>query len=102
MIILYVRCIGNLNSKRCGCNGRVSLGVYCCSWWLLFAAVGMVFILGALSVLLVTLNSVSTEVVAIEGCEIILLVYGVLSVFSGVTFFCAYATANVLPIIGLS
>ena len=54
----------------------------------------MVFILGALSVLLVTLNSVSTEVVAIEGCEIILLVYGVLSVFSGVTFFVGLCLCN--------
>ena len=68
--------------------------MYCCTWWLLFAAVGMAVLLGALSVLLVTLNSASTEAVAVEGCEIILLVYGKLSVFSGVTFCAGLCLCN--------
>ena len=35
------------DNRRCACNGRASLGVYCCIWWWLFAAVGLVVILGA-------------------------------------------------------
>ena len=48
---------------------------------------GLVVILGAVSTLLVTLNQVSTEAAVIDECEIFLLVYGVISVLSGLTFF---------------
>ena len=82
------------DNQRCTCNRRVSLGVYCCIWWWLFAAVGMVFILGAVSTLMVTLNQVSTEVAVIEKCEIFLLVYGVFSLLSGVTCFVGLCICN--------
>ena len=82
------------DNQRCTCNGRVSLGVYCSIWWWLFAAVGMVFILGALSTLMVTLNQVSTEVAVIEKCEIFLLVYGVFSLLTGVTCFVGLCICN--------
>ena len=54
----------------------------------------MVFILGAVSTSMVTLNQVSTEVAVIEGCEIFLLVYGVFSLLSGVTFFVSLCICN--------
>ena len=82
------------DNQRCACNRRISLGVYCCIWWWLFVAVGMVFILGALSTLMVTLNQRSTEVAVIEGCEIFLLVYGVFSLLSGVTCFVSLCICN--------
>ena len=54
----------------------------------------MVFILGAVSTLMVTLNQVSTEVAVIEKCEIFLLVYGVFSLLSGVTCFVGLCICN--------
>ena len=87
-------CTDCYDNQRCACNRRVSLGVYCCIWWWLFAAVGLVVVLGAVSTLMVTLNQVSTEVAVIEKCEILLLVYGVLSVLSGLTFFVSLCICN--------
>ena len=54
----------------------------------------MAVILGAVSTFLVTLNQVSTEAAVIEECEIFLLVYGVISVLSGLTFFVGLCLCN--------
>ena len=51
-------------------------------------------VLGAVSTLMVTLNQVLTEVAIIEKCEIFLLVYGVLSLLSGLTFFVSLCICN--------
>lgn len=87
-------CTDCYDNQRCACNRHVSLGMYCCIWWWLFAAVGLVIVLGAVSTLMVTLNQVSTEVAVIEKCEIFLLVYGVLSLLSGLTFFVSLCICN--------
>ena len=54
----------------------------------------MVVVLGAISTLMVTLNQVSTEIAVIEECEIFLLVYGVSSLLSGLTFFVGLCICN--------
>ena len=82
-------CIEDCCDERCACNGRVSLGLYCCIWWLLLAAVGMVIILGAISILLVTQNQEG-----IEECETFLLVYGAISVLCGLTLFVSLCICN--------
>ena len=68
--------------------------MYCCSWWLLFAAVGVAVLLGAISVLFVILNSVSTEVAVVDNCWTILLVYGAISILSGLIFLAALCLCN--------
>lgn len=54
----------------------------------------MSVILGAVSTFLVTLNQVSTEAAVIKECEIFLLVYGLILVLSGLTFFVGLCLCN--------
>ena len=82
-------CIEDCCDERCCCNRRVSLGVYCCIWWSLLTAVGMVVILGAITILLVTVNQGG-----VEECEIFLLVYGAVSVLCGLTLFVSLCICN--------